>query len=743
MKLCYAKFYPHDFLECHTTDAINVLKSMKESFIWLEELSPGIFDLSFYAVLLHDFGKCASGFQKAGLTKKRWGYRHELLSAPFVQFLDFPERERNLIALAVLTHHKSWDEIEEILPIRVGDIPLEFDERLDELLERAEYIEKMLIPRIPNLEAYYFGTKKPPRQFSLPPDWKEKLRRFDFLSLKKWYETNLERERLTLTFMRGLLNASDHLASAGELNIALLPDIVDAIETKVPMEMWRPIQRRAFETEGNLILRAPTGYGKTEAALLWAHRNAFKSRKGIASRIFYVLPYKASINAMHKRLTGLFSDPALVGVLHSSATFYLYSSNLEYKRLNSLYRKIYTPLKITTPFQLMKAFFGVGFHEMLRTELSGSLLIFDEIHAYEPNILGIILAMLEELKNLKVRAMVVTATLPNFLDSMVRDILSSQELKVTKDEADRFTRHRINIVEGGMEELEEIINELDLHEKSKKIGKPILLACNSVDRAISVYQTLTEQEYKVLLLHSRFTYGDREEKEKALFERMSEYDFVVATQVVEVSLDVSFSTILTEPAPIDALVQRFGRVNRQGWREKRVEDIYILTQGSKNDRKIYKPYTLVEKSLELLRELDGQELKESIIPEIVSKAYSDVEKDLVKKINYYKDLAGAIFRNLKPLKKGEDEKKFYEMFNGLEVVPRVYAEKTLELLKRGKEIEAHRYLVPIPDWLYFAEHENFYPLSDKGRGRYILVAGLEYSSELGLLRKSLGGDDIL
>ncbi|NJE47841.1 CRISPR-associated endonuclease Cas3'', partial [Thermococcus sp. GR7] len=109
MKLCYAKFNPHQFLECHTLDAINVLKSIKNAFPWLEELSPGIFELSFYAVLLHDLGKCARGFQKK---KNKWGYRHEILSVPFVQFLDFPEKERNLIALAILTHHKTLDELE-------------------------------------------------------------------------------------------------------------------------------------------------------------------------------------------------------------------------------------------------------------------------------------------------------------------------------------------------------------------------------------------------------------------------------------------------------------------------------------------------------------------------------------------------------------------------------------------------------------------------------------------------------
>ncbi len=740
MKLCYAKFNPHDYLECHTVDVINVLKSIKKAMPWFAELSPGIFELSFYSALLHDIGKCASGFQRSPL---KWGYRHELLSVPFVQFLNYEKRERNLIALAILTHHKTLDELGSLLPVRVEGVPLEFEEKLEELLERSEYLEQMFIPRIPNMEAYYFNTKRPPRRFTLPSDWKKKLRDYDFAALKDWYEANVENEDITLTLMRGLLNAADHLASAGGLGIKLLPDVEAYLERIVPQTHWRPLQKKAGESEGNLILRAPTGYGKTEAALLWANRNAYRSSGKLASRVFYVLPYKASINAMHRRLLGLFSEPELVGVLHSSAGFYLYSSSLEYKRLSSLYRKIYTPLKVTTPFQLMKAFFGVGFPEMLKTELAGSLLIFDEIHAYEPNVLGIILAMLTEVKSLKTKTMVMTATLPYFLENLLREAMNPKELKVSPEEADRFTRHRVNVVEGSMDEVETLINKVGIVERVKTSSKPALIACNSVDRAVTTYKALKENGFRVLLLHSRFTHGDRENKERALLERMTDYDFVVATQVVEVSLDVSFSTILTEPAPLDALIQRFGRVNRHGWKEGRIEDVYVLTRGSEADRKVYREYSVVEESIKLLRELDGKELKESLIPELVSKAYSKISEKLIEGVQHYRELATDVFNNVKPLRKGENEKKFYEMFNGLEAVPGIYSGRVSELLDKGLTMETHRYFVPVPLWLYWAENESFHRLSDKGIGKHVLVAELEYNPKTGLLRKPLIEGDIL
>ncbi|NJE09877.1 CRISPR-associated helicase Cas3' [Thermococcus sp. MAR1] len=725
MKVCYAKFIPHDFLECHINDAINVLKSMKTSFKWLEELFPRVWELSFYSVLLHDLGKCASGFQR---DPRKWGYRHEVLSTPFTAFLDLPGDERNLIALSILTHHRTLDELEEILP--GGEHRGEFEEKVEELFQNRDYIEEIFFERVPYWELYFFGRRKD--LFNPPNDWAELVEGYDFDPLLSWYERNARKYWSELVFLRGILNASDHLASAGELGVRLLSDIKAAVESRVPPERWRLLQRQAGETEGNLILRAPTGYGKTEASLLWANRNASLTKKGVASRIFYVLPYKASINAMHSRLLALFREPELVGVLHSSSSFYLYSSELEYKRLSSLYRKIYTPLKVTTPFQLMKPFFGVGFPEMGLTELTGSLLIFDEIHAYEPNVLGIILAMLELLMRKKAKTLVMSATMPEFLEELLREVLKPHLLSTPSEEADRFTRHRVNVIDGSMDSIEELLAEVNAHG-------PVLIACNTISRAMEVYSHLRDR-YNSMLLHSRFTYGDREEKEKKLLANLRDYDVVVATQVVEVSLDISFSTIITEPAPLDALIQRFGRVNRRGFGNPR--DVYILTTGGEGDRRIY-PMEVVRESLKLLEELNGKPLLESRVPELVTRAYEPIADKLTDEVLTYREQALELFNSLKPLKGSESEEQFYEMFQGLEAVPGVYQDRVLELINRGRSIEVHRHLVPVPLWLFRSESDAFHRLSDRGSGKYVLVAELEYSPELGLLREPASGGEVL
>jgi len=736
MKICIAKFNPNYFLECHINDALNVMKSMKKTFRWISEVRENFWELLFYSIILHDLGKCSKGFQEKGAKGERWGYRHEILSTAFTEFLDYNEEDRNLIALAILTHHRYLNDIPT--PTKAEEyVWLSYLDRVNELLENSDYVEEVFMPKIPYWEFYVFGRAI--KKFKLSAKWKNKIKEYDFDRLLNWYDLNWEKYKNDLFFLKGLLNACDHLSSAGESSIKVLPYIAETVSFKIPKEEWRPLQRRANKIKGNLIIRAPTGYGKTECALLWADINSFKNKKGISNRIFYILPYKASINAMHVRMLEYFKSPELVGVLHSSSSYYLYTSNFEYKRLLSLYHKIFTPLKVTTPFQIMKAFFGVGFFEMTLSELENALLIFDEIHVYEPNIMGIILAMLEILKEHNIKVLIMSATLPDFIEELFIKLLNPKKIEVSSKEADYFTRHRVKIVDGKIEDnIENFVDKF----KNEKLT-PALITCNTVDKAIDINKLLKNLGYRVMLLHSRFTYGDREKLERKLRGNLDMYDFVVATQVVEVSLDISFKTILSEPAPLDALVQRFGRVNRQGWRDGKISDVYVLTEGSKDDKKVYKPYSVVEDSIKILQKLNEKELKESILSDLVSKSYNRAKNELIEEIEENKNAALKLFKNLQPMKKTESEEQFYSMFQGLEVIPKRYYDKAIETIEKGNGIEIHKYLVPLPYWKYFALKSKFGEIFDSDPKHKIIITDLKYDPELGLLDEIESNAEIL
>jgi len=744
-KICLAKFNPDDFIECHVNDALNILKCFMKYFTWIPKFSrENIWELLFYSIVLHDLGKCASGFQKNPV---KWGYRHEILSTAFTQFLNFDEVDRNLVALAILTHHKYLNDGK--LPIPTKNVKITYEiylEKVEELLENSDYIEEIFLPKISYWEWSVF--RKRLKKFNLPSDWKDKLKEFDFIHLLDWFEENKRKYKKDLIFLKGLLNACDHLASFGENDILVLSDDVEGyIRESLPK--LRRVQELALQTVGNAIVKAPTGYGKTETALLWAVANAdkipLKGKVVCPNRIFYILPYKVSINAMYERLRSrYFKGEELVGLLHSSYHYYLYVSGLDYKKLTTLYRKIYTPVKVVTPFQVMKAFFGVGFYEMQFSELAKSLLIFDEIHAYETNIVGIILGMVEILtKQFDTKVLVMSATIPSFLDSLLKAVLKPCELKVESSELDRFTRHRIRLVDGNIhdviEKIEQKGNSFVLDEYT--LEKPILVACNTVDRAIEVYKRLKERGFKVLLIHGRFTYGDRERLERELKTNLKNYDFIVATQVIEVSLDISFNSAITEPAPLDALIQRFGRVNRQGWKYGKVKDVFILSEGSDKDKFVYDE-CLVKRTYKALNELDGELLRESIVQKLIDDVYDPDSDKYIEDIEKAKRTTLELYESLTPIERSINEKEFYDLFQGLEVIPIEFKDVVFKLVERRRYIEVYRYLVPISLPKYFdikSKHGDVFISAQDIIERkcrklnYLLFVELKYDNELGLL----------
>ena len=66
---------------------------------------------------------------------------------------------------------------------------------------------------------------------------------------------------------------------------------------------WNHIQKNANAITGNLMLSAPTGKGKTEAALLWANSNLN------SGKILYLLPTRVTVNAMYYRLRNILVIP--------------------------------------------------------------------------------------------------------------------------------------------------------------------------------------------------------------------------------------------------------------------------------------------------------------------------------------------------------------------------------------------------------------------------------------------------
>ena len=732
MPILLAKGNPPETLIKHTENCLSVYFSMRETMPYLAEISgePDFFDHLFYTVALHDFGKAATGFQaQLQLEAERWGYRHEILSAGFVAGLNYPLLTKRAIGLAILTHHKDVPTLRAQYPCFPPQNPgyQTWKARMAEL----ELNWDALIQIQAQLNLWYQGENY---RFTPLLSLDELINGYkDFLVP---YFNDFEDRELTALhgrygmLLRGCMIACDHLASAGRTRIyRALDDIGGHLRRQIEQKGrtfrgWDKFQNDAAATSGHLMLSAPTGSGKTEAAMLWSDANESES---LGRRVFYVLPYTASINAMYDRLLNLVSEDR-IGLLHGKANYFLYRSmvdkeytpdaaRVETRESQNLTRKIYRPYKVLTPFQLLKAFFGLRGFEMQFAEMAGGLFIFDEIHAYDPHTTALILTMVERLRqDYDSQFCIMTATMPRFLKGLFVDAIGeTAEVEMSPEKRDQFTRHRVRLFDGGIiDTIPEIIEQLEG-------GRRILVVCNTVKQAQTVFERLRPSATNAWLLHSRFILRDRERIEREL----TDADLLVGTQAVEVSLDIDFDVLFTEPAPIDALIQRFGRVNRRG--EKDICDVCICREGSENDKYIYSTER-VQRTLDAFAEVEI--LYESQVQNLIDTVYGDGYAPKEQKIfNNAKTLFNQHLQNVVPfIEDSSGREEFNGLFKSVEVVPSDYESEFLEHIEAKEFYEAMAYIASITQqqFMRFRQEGQLYKQKEQWFVR------VRYDSERGL-----------
>jgi len=182
--------------------------------------------------------------------------------------------------------------------------------------------------------------------------------------------------------------------------------------------------------------------------------------------------------------------------------------------------------------------------------------------------IGALKAVFEVLgKYYNLRTVFMSATPSYHYIEELKKIFNKFEIEIfdLSREYKNLSRHRISIEDC---DVFEFVKDNDKLRSKIDEGKRILFILNTVDRAIKLYDELKNlaRNKKVLIIHSRFTYKDRSSKE----EEIATSTILVATQVAEVSLDISFDILVTEIAPLPALIQRFGRVNRYGERAREI-----------------------------------------------------------------------------------------------------------------------------------------------------------------------------
>lgn len=189
--------------------------------------------------------------------------------------------------------------------------------------------------------------------------------------------------------------------------------------------------------------------------------------------------------------------------------------------------------------------------------LAQSAFVFDEIHAYDEPLFAALLRFLRDLPGLPVLLM--TASLPASREAALQEVLEGRgqpwQPICGPVELETRPRYRKGVIADN--------DPLPIIRQVLASGGKVLWVCNTVGRVMHAADWTND--FEALIYHSRFKYEDRVARHKAVIEAFKQEGPVLAicSQVAEMSLDLSADLLVTDLAPVPAMIQRLGRLNRR------------------------------------------------------------------------------------------------------------------------------------------------------------------------------------
>lgn len=326
-----------------------------------------------------------------------------------------------------------------------------------------------------------------------------------------------------------------------------------------------PYQEQVYDllmTGTPVILQAPTGAGKTRAAL-YPFLRSWECDEAFPRKCIYAVPMRVLATQFYEEYHRLVDEyhfrnaPTVTIQTGESRRDGELTGDLIFATIDQVLSSY-----LLCPYSLSRRR-----GNMNAGAIVGAYLVFDEFHLFEPT--STLPTTLEMLKTLGKVApyILMTAT---FSESMLSGL--AQQLGAVVVPGNDTARLEMQALPSQDKTRHYRIGEEPLSADAilRSPGRRTLVVCNVVDRATRLYLELkarTDPDTEVVLLHSRFLPDDRrdiEDRVRSQFSRGSTTGkmIVVATQVIEVGLNITCDALHTELAPANAILQRAGRCAR-------------------------------------------------------------------------------------------------------------------------------------------------------------------------------------
>src|SRR6266567_3572434 len=437
----------------------------------------------------------------------------------------------------------------------------------------------------------------------------------------------------------------------------------------------RPFQQRVHDlllSGKNVILQAPTGAGKTEAALWPFLEDLERGENTLPHTCLYATPMRVLSNQFYQKYR------EQIDRIDSRRGTTL---TRQYEHLGRNPVSIQTGeqpddpqfesiLTFCTIDQLLASFLAVPYGVGQRKAnlnvgaVAGSYLVLDEFHLYpllggDKSVFGARTTAIQMLRLLRsvTPFVLMTATFSSSLLKLLGELLDAEIVTVDDpQELQAIAQGRTRTFRRSPEPMHAEAILADHYQREN--NRCTLVICNTVLRAQQMYLQLRQVEARgtrVVLLHSRFSVEDRRQLSREVEHELGPDQWkdgiyhgrdiiVVATQVVEVGLDISVQVLHTENAPANSLIQRAGRCARFAGQQGSVI-VYPLPKDDEGKEASTLPYNkdTCSSTWSDLEQFDGQQVGFPEEQILINAVHTEEDQDLLKR---YSQNEGEILKRI-------------------------------------------------------------------------------------------------